>query len=123
MDQNSLARVVTEHDTAAALDASLPAAASTPFVLALAEGACHGALADRIGEGELSVGARAEIDHLAPSRVGAELLATATLVGENERRFAFDVEVVDEGRVVARVKHTRVVLPEATIMRQLGPAD
>lgn len=121
MEKTNYQRTVTEADTAAALDASLPPAASTPFVLAIAEGACHLALAERIGEDELSVGARAEIEHLAPSPVGAELIASAELVSEEAPKFSFEVEVLEGERTVARVKHTRAIVPRAAILAALEP--
>lgn len=123
MEKTTFQRTVTAADTAAALDDSLPPAASTPFVLALAEGACHMALADRIGPDQLSVGARAEIDHLAPSPVGAELLASAELVAEEAPKFVFEVEVLEGERTVARVKHIRAIVPRAAILAQLEPRD
>jgi len=119
MEKSSFRRVVTEADTAAALDASLPPAASTPFVLSIAERACHEALAGRLDDDQLSVRSRAEIDHLAPSPVGAELVATGELVAEDGPKFNFEVDVRDGDRTVARVKHTRAIVPQAAILARL----
>jgi predicted thioesterase len=121
MEKTTYQRTVTEADTAAALDDSLPPAASTPFVLAIAEGACHKALSERLDADQLSVGARAEIDHLAPSPVGAELVATAELVGEEAPKFEFEVEVREGERTVARVRHVRAIVPRAAIFAALEP--
>lgn|GEM_PF-4335755 len=115
MNQATLERTVTEADTAAALDPSLPPAASTPFVLAIAEGACHAALQDTIKDGELSVGTKAEIEHTMPSRVGALLSATAELQSDKDGRYSFDVRITDDGREVARVSHTRAIVPAKVI--------
>ena len=73
-----------------------------------------------MGEGELSVGIRAEIEHSAPSRVGAVLVAEAELVDDSKGRYTFEVRVLDDSREVARVGHTRAVVPAAAIMSQLG---
>lgn len=121
MDRYSTSRTVTEADTAAAHDSSLPPAASTPYVLAIAESACIGAMSDRLDSTQVSVGARAEIDHLAPSRVGAQLTATAELIEQSGPRYVFDVDVTEDGRTVARVRHTRAIVTRAAILERLAP--
>lgn len=120
MEKSLYRRTVTAADTAAVHDESLPAAASTPFVLALAEGACIQALGGRVGADQVSVGARAEIDHLAPSAVGAELVASAELVEEDDPRYVFDVNITEAGRTVARVRHTRAIVPRSVIAARLN---
>ncbi len=115
-------RTVGESDTAAAWDPGLPPAASTPFVLGLAELACHAMIAGELGADELSVGAGARIEHLRPSRVGATLVARARLDRSDGRRLGFTVEVRDAGEVVARVEHDRAIVPRATILAALERA-
>ena len=115
MAESELRRRVRQADTAEAIDASLPPAASTPFVLALAEHACHLSLADELGDGELSVGVRAEISHIAPSPVGAELVATPVLVEASHPRFEFSVEVREGDQLVAKVRHSRAIVPRRKI--------
>jgi predicted thioesterase len=115
-------RIVGEADTAAAWDPGLPPAASTPFVLGLAELACHAIVAGDLSADELSVGAGARIEHLRPSRVGATLVARARLDRRDGRRLGFTVEVRDAGEVVARVEHDRAIVPRAAILDALGRA-
>jgi fluoroacetyl-CoA thioesterase len=115
-------RTVGESDTAAAWDPGLPAAASTPFVLGLAELACHAIVAGELGADELSVGAGARIEHLRPSPVGATLVARARLDRSDDRRLGFMVEVRDAGEVVARVEHDRAIVPRAAILAALERA-
>jgi fluoroacetyl-CoA thioesterase len=113
------AGTVTAGDTAAAWGAAFPPAASTPFVLGLAEVACHELVADRLAHGEITVGVAAEIEHLAPSAVGATLVATPRLTAESGRRFEFAVEVHDGGTLVARVTHRRARVERSQIMARL----
>jgi predicted thioesterase len=115
----SVERTVTEADTATAWGAEFPAAASTPFVLGLAEVACHRAIAHRLEPGQISVGVRAEIMHTAPSGVGATLVAKARLMEERDHRLAFEVEVIDAGRIVATVRHVRAVVDRDRILELL----
>jgi fluoroacetyl-CoA thioesterase len=113
-------RTVTAADTAAAWGDAFPPAASTPFVLGLAEVACHELVRDRLADGELTVGVAAEIEHLAPSPIGATLVASALLTGESGREFRFGVHVHDGETLVARVTHRRVLVDRARIMARLG---
>jgi predicted thioesterase len=112
-------RTVTADDTAAAWGAAFPPAASTPFVLGLAEVACHELVADRLADGEITVGVAAEIEHLAPSPVGATLVASPDLTSEEGRTFAFAVEVHDGETLVARVRHRRARVERERMMARL----
>src|SRR4051794_610090 len=105
MSKHSAGRAftVTADDTAAAWGEAFPPAASTPFVLGLAEVACHELVADRLADGEITVGVAAEIEHLAPSAVGATLAASPRLTAQSGREFRFAVEVHDGEMLVARM--------------------
>jgi predicted thioesterase len=113
-------RTVTADDTAAAWGAAFPPAASTPFVLGLAEVACHELVAERLSDGEITVGVAAEIEHLAPSKIGATLVASPQLTDEDGRVFVFAVEVHDGQTLVARVKHRRARVERSRIMARLS---
>lgn len=113
---------MTAADTAAAWGDEFPAAASTPFVLSLAELACHRLLAPELCADELTVGAGVELRHDVPSPVGAELTARATFVERDGRKAVFDVEVSDSRQVVATVRHRRAVTSVAAIESALAAA-
>ncbi len=106
----SVQRVVTEADTAAAYGPDFPPAAATPFVLGLAEVACHQVVLPDLASGEVTVGTSASIEHLLPSPVGATLVASATLTHTEGRRLSFQVEVHDGPDLCARVAHDRAVV-------------
>jgi len=111
-----MSRTVGQADTAAAWGPEFPAAASTPFVLSMAELVCHGMLAPELADDEITVGAGVELTHDRPSLVGAVLTARATLTDRHGRKAYFTVEVVDESeQVVAQVRHTRAVLKRSLI--------
>lgn len=111
--------VVGEADTAAAYGPQFPAAAATPFVLGLAEVACHMAVEGELAPGEVTVGTDATVQHLLPSPVGATLTARARLVEREGRRLRFVVEVLDGDEVCARVEHGRAVVLRAKIESRL----
>lgn len=103
--------IVTEGDTARVVGSGDVGVLATPRVVALAEAATLAALAGSLADGTTSVGARVELDHLAPSLVGAEVTASAELVEAAGRRLTFDVSVRSAGTTVARARITRAVVP------------
>jgi fluoroacetyl-CoA thioesterase len=111
--------VVAEADTARAWGEVFPAVASTPFVLGLAEVACHRSVEGVLEPGELTVGVSATIEHLAASPLGTRLTATAGLRQRDGRRLRFDAEVADARRVVARVTHERAIVSAERIAASL----
>jgi len=117
----SVRRPVSRADSAAAWGEEFPPAASTPFVLGLAETACHRAVAGELAPGEITVGTRAVIEHLCPSPVGATLVAEAELTARDGGRLRFAVEVLEGERVVARVEHWRAVVDRSRMLERLQP--
>jgi fluoroacetyl-CoA thioesterase len=111
---------VAEADTAVAVGSGEVSVLATPRVLALAERATVAAVAGALEAGETTVGVRVELEHLAPSVVGAELEIAAVLERVAGRRLEFAVRVCDGGRLVARGMITRVVVDTAAFLRQAG---
>lgn len=111
---------VAEADTAAAVGSGEVPVLATPRVLALAERATVAAVAGALEAGATTVGVRVELDHLAPSPVGAHLEVTAALERVGGRRLEFAVRVQDGGRLVARGLITRVVVDTAAFLRDAG---
>jgi fluoroacetyl-CoA thioesterase len=111
---------VTEADTAAALGSGQVPVLATPRVLALAERATVAAVADALAAGTTTVGTRVELDHLAPSPIGAEVEVTAVLERVTDRRLELAVRVVGGDQPVARGRVIRVVVDAAGFLRQAG---
>ena len=106
-------RVVTDELTAIALGSGDVPVFGTPALLALIEEAAVASLHGALGDGDTSVGARVELEHLAPSRVGAEVRAVARLVDVDGRRLSFECEAYDGETLIGRATHARVVVPRA----------
>jgi fluoroacetyl-CoA thioesterase len=111
---------VTEGDTAVAVGSGEVPVLATPRVLALAERATVAAVAGALAPGVTTVGARVELDHLAPSAVGAGLEVEAVLERAEGRRLVFAVRLREGGRVVASGLITRVVVDAATFLGDAG---
>lgn len=111
---------VTDQNTAEALGSGDLPVLGTPAVLAVAEDACVRAIADEVEDGQTSVGVLAEVEHLAPSRIGTSVTAEATLIGHHGRRLEFRVVVRDGDEVVAKVHHRRVLVDRAQFLERAG---
>ena len=92
---------VTDADTALAHGSGDVAVLATPRVVALVERATCAAVADHITDDLTTVGTRVEVDHLAPTPVGATVVVDAVLEAVDGRRLTFGVRVSDEERAVA----------------------
>lgn len=101
---------MTRADTARALGSGDVEVLGTPRVLALTEAATVQAAAASLGPGQTTVGTRVELDHLAPSGVGATVRAEATLVYRTGRRLTFDVRVTQGDRTVATGRINRAIV-------------
>jgi fluoroacetyl-CoA thioesterase len=110
---------VTAADTARAFGPEFPAAASTPFVLGLAEVAAHRSVSAGFADGETSVGTRSIVDHLAPSPVGSELVVRSRLAARDGRKLEFEIEVYDGTELVAVIRHNRAIVMAARIEARL----
>ena len=99
--------IVTDSDTAVALGSGDVEVLGTPRVLALLEAA---SLAGALDPALTTVGTRVELDHLAPSPVGATVRAGAELVEVAGGRLTFQVRMSQAGRDVARGRVVRAVV-------------
>lgn len=74
---------------------ALPDVFATPFMIADMERACATILHPYLKDGEVSVGARIEVFHTAPTPVGSQVTATATFAAREGALYWFDVVAED----------------------------
>ena len=118
---SSVTRVtVEEKNTVGAMVPGMPYVAATPYLVGMAEMACSRLVKDLLEPGQVTVGSRVVIDHLGPSKVGAELVIKAALLQRERNRFKFSVTVEDGARIVAKVEHERAAVSLEKMMRALG---
>ncbi|HYU57254.1 MAG TPA: hotdog domain-containing protein [Actinomycetota bacterium] len=101
---------VTDAVTAARVGSGGVPVLATPEVVALVERAVVAALERALAEGQTTVGARIELDHLAPTPVGGTATARARLDDVDGRRLTFSFTVTDDAGEIARGTHVRVVV-------------
>lgn len=102
--------VVSEEITAAKMrSGSLPVLA-TPFMVALMEQAASELCDKHLDEGLSTVGTALNIQHLAPTPVGAKVKAVATVTEYDGRKVCFDVEAYDEVGLIGKGTHERFTI-------------
>jgi predicted thioesterase len=116
--------VVTPALTARALADSdaeqLPLMFATPFMIALMERACAQLLAPLLKPGELSVGARIEVAHLAPTAIGSAVLCSARFVEAQGPLYWFEVWAEDERRRIGKGRVARAIVAETELTARAG---
>ncbi len=118
--QGRAALTVGEADTAIALRSGEVPVLATPRLVALLEEATVDALAGHLDPGQTTVGMRVQIDHLAPTAIGATVHAEATLEAVEGRRLTFAAEATEDGAPVATATVTRVVVDTERFLGRLG---
>jgi predicted thioesterase len=107
---------VTEADTAIAMGSGDVPVLATPRLVALCEEACCMAVAGGLGQGETTVGMRVQLDHLAPTAVGGNVVAEATLEKVEGRRLTFTATANDDHGLIGAAKLTRVVVERSRFL-------
>jgi fluoroacetyl-CoA thioesterase len=102
--------VVLEGDTALALRSGDVPVLATPRLIALCEETACLAVQGMLEQDHTSVGVRVQFDHLAPVRIGAQIVAEATLEKVEGRRLVFTVTATDAAGLVGAGKVTRVIV-------------
>ncbi|WP_460838268.1 thioesterase family protein [Nocardioides marmoraquaticus] len=115
----TLQRTVGEGDTAVAVGSGSLPVLGTPVLLAWCEAATCEALAPALNDGETSVGTRVQLDHQAPSPVGAVLEVTASVVHVDGRLVRLSVAARQAGRLVGSGEVTRVVVGTERFLSRL----
>ena len=114
----AVTHVVTDDDTAATVRSGDLPVLATPRLLAWLEEASCGAVV--LDASNTSVSWKVELEHLAPSPVGAEVTATATVVQRDGRLIRFQVVAHDvTGTVLATGEAQRVVVDREQFLSQL----
>ena|SRR5438093_10603665 len=104
------ARTVTDELTAERLGSGSVPVFGTPALLAMIEDAAVAAVAGAVQPGSTTVGIWVELEHIAPSRVGARVHATAELKAVNGRTLEFECEAFEAGKLIGRARHRRAVV-------------
>jgi predicted thioesterase len=92
---------------------------ATPMLVRDIEITCREALLSHLEPGEDSVGTRVEIDHLAPSLLGATVTISARAAELKGRGVVFEITATDGAETVCRGRHARFVVDVANTRERL----
>ena len=107
---NSVTLVVEHKDTAAVYGSGALEVFATPAMIALMEKTCLESAADKIGEGNTTVGIAVNIKHLKASSVGSTIRCEAELIEVDRRRLVFEVKCFEGETLVGEGIHERFIV-------------
>ena len=109
--------IVVEHkDTAAVYGSGALEVFATPAMIALMEKTSLESVADKIGEGNTTVGIAVNIKHLKASPVSATIRCEAEIIEVDRRRLVFSVRCFEGDTVVGEGIHERFVVDSHKFM-------
>lgn len=114
--KGEITETVTEEMTAVSVGSGTLHVFGTPAVAALMEKTAYTSIIDRLEPGTNSVGARTEMDHLAPTPVGSKVTCFTELVNIDGRTLTFSFSVRDNAGEISKGTHTRVVVDTARFL-------
>lgn len=118
-EQAEVVREVTLELTMAAIKSTLPAVLSTPSMILLMETAAAELILPYLPAGSISAGVDVHVRHLAPTPLGEEVTARATVREVVANLVRFDVELHDRLRLVGQGTHDRAVIDVERFQRGL----
>ncbi len=110
------------HTAAAAGNAGV-AVVGTPFLVGYFEIAAHRAILPYCEAGEVTVGTRIEVDHLAAALPGSRVAADAKVVAVEGRRVLFEVEVRQGDRLLMKGRHGRAIVRLDRLLARAAAAE
>ena len=113
---NSMTLVVEHKDTAAVYGSGALEVFATPAMIALMEKTCMESVADKIGEGQTTVGIAVNIKHLKASPVGVTIRCEAEIIEVDRRRLVFEVKCYESETLVGEGIHERFVVDSEKFM-------
>ena len=113
---NSVTLVVEHKDTASVYGSGALEVFATPAMIALMEKTCLESVADKIGEGNTTVGIAVNINHLKASPVGSTIRCEAEITEVDRRRLVFEVKCFEGETLVGEGIHERFVVDSQKFM-------
>lgn len=103
-------RVKPEHLANQFKDAMLPQVFATPMMVLLMENAALNAIRPYLEPGESAVGTAVDVQHVAATPVGHEVIAQAEVTKVEGRHIEFNVSARDEKEEIGRGTHRRLAI-------------
>ena len=101
---------VTTENVASTLHSGALQVFATPAMIALMEMTCMDAVQPHLDEGLTTVGTLVNVQHLAPTPLGMNVVCDCVLKEIDGRRLVFSVEARDEKDIIGTGIHERVIV-------------
>jgi fluoroacetyl-CoA thioesterase len=112
-------RVTPAHLANQFKDGMLPQVFATPMMITAMENAALNAVRDYLEPGESAVGTAVDIQHLAATPVGHQVIAEAEVTKVDGRRIEFKVRARDDTEEIGAGTHERMVVDMARLAKRL----
>jgi fluoroacetyl-CoA thioesterase len=112
-------RVTPAHLANQFKDAMLPQVFATPMMITAMENAALNAVRDYLEPGESAVGTAVDIQHLAATPVGHQVIAEAEVTKVDGRHIEFKVRARDDTEEIGIGTHERMVVDMARLTKRL----
>jgi len=99
--------------------AEMPPVFATAFLVAAVEWACMEAISPYLEKGQVSVGTRVDIGHLAATPVGMNVEIHVELVKVASRKLLFKVRCSDDAELICEGTHERFVVDLAKLVSRV----
>lgn len=93
-----------------------PEVLATPVMIREMERACAAVLRGQLGPGEMSVGVRVEVAHLAPTPLGLDVTSHARFLHQEKGLYWFEVWSEDQSGIIGKGRHARAIVDAAAII-------
>ena len=111
---------VTEANTALTIGSGDMDIFATPALAALMENAAMKAVAELLPEGNTTVGAKLDINHLKPSAIGETISATALLAEVDGKKLTFTLKAENShGLIIGEGIHIRYIVEKEKFLSKL----
>ncbi|HCX65803.1 MAG TPA: hypothetical protein DHN33_11410 [Eubacteriaceae bacterium] len=90
---------------------------ATPMMIALMEEAACNLIQKGLKAGETTVGVQIDVKHIAPTPIGNEARAKATLLEADGKKLTFEVEASDGKGVIGKGRHKRMVVDQERFLK------
>ena len=109
---------VSEKNTAIAYGSGGVAVFATPAMVSLMENAALNSVQTLLAEGLTTVGTKVDVQHLAATPMGLEVVAKSELIEVDGKRLVFKVEAFDAKDKVGEGLHERFIVDMARFMER-----
>jgi fluoroacetyl-CoA thioesterase len=100
-------------------DAMLPPVLATPIMIMMMENAALNAIKPYLDAGEIALGTRVDVRHLAATPVGHTVTANAEVTAVDGRRIEFRIEATDGTEQIGTGIHERQIIDRAKFADRL----